>query len=64
MKTLFKAFVELIENAVVSWTVSCGLIYLIALCFDLPCTLRIATGIWLVQAFIRITLKSVNTDKK
>ena len=64
MKTLSKAFVELIENAIVSWTVSCGLIYLACWYFEVPCTLRMATGIWLIQALIRNTFNGTKTDKK
>lgn len=32
----------------ISWLISCGLIYLICLCFDLQFKWSIATGIWLI----------------
>lgn len=32
----------------ISWAMTCGIIYAIALCFSLPFTLPIATGIWLI----------------
>lgn len=57
MKALFKSIVELAENAAISWIVNCGIVYLAARCFGVPMTLRIATGIWLVQCFIRSTIK-------
>lgn len=31
-----------------SWGITCGLLYLIALCFDVVFSLKVATGIWLV----------------
>lgn len=32
----------------ISWILTCGLIWLICLCFSLPFKLGIATGIWLL----------------
>lgn len=57
MKTLFNSLVSLISTAVASWIVNCGLLYLAFLCLDIPFSVRMATGIWLLQAFVRSTLK-------
>lgn len=37
----------------VSWLVTCGIIYLITLCFGWTFTWSIATGIWLVMMLLR-----------
>ena len=59
MKALFTSIVGLITTAVVSWIINCGLLYLACFCFEVPMTLRIATGIWLVQALIKATFKDI-----
>lgn len=45
-----------------SWLITCGLVYLIALCFNLTFSLKIATGIWLIllliEKGIKITIKN------
>ena len=37
----------------ISWIITCGIIYLIALCFNLTFSWAIATGIWLVMCLLR-----------
>lgn len=37
-----------------SWAVICGLLKLITLCLDLPFSLSVATGIWLVICLIKL----------
>lgn len=36
-----------------SWAIICGLLKLIALCLDLPFSLSVATGIWLIICLIQ-----------
>lgn len=37
----------------ISWIVTCGIIYLITLCFGLTFSWAIATGIWLIILILR-----------
>ena len=46
-------------GAALSWSVTAGITYLIALCFNLSWSWLIATGIWLVLILIRGTFKVV-----
>lgn len=39
-----------------SWGITCGIIKLITLCFDLPFSLKYATGIWLLLNLIKSIL--------
>ena len=48
---------------VVSWLITCGLIWLIALCFKLTFSWAIATGIWLVMCLINFGVK-ITINKK
>lgn len=36
-----------------SWAVTCGIVYLITLCFGLPFSWPVATGIWLILILLR-----------
>lgn len=49
----------LLMLVVISWVITCGIIWLIALCFGLTFSWAIATGIWLILWLIRggITIK-------
>lgn len=38
----------------ISWAVICGLLKLITICFGLPFSLSIATGIWLIICLIKL----------
>lgn len=42
----------------VKWLITCGLIKLITLCFGLPFSWSIATGIWLVLYLLHSFFKS------
>ena len=47
-----------------SWLLTCGLFYLICLCFELSFTWAIATGIWLLMILARSVFNvTVNTKK-
>ena len=48
----------------ISWIATCGVIYLITLCFNWTFSWGIATGIWLVMAILRSVFKSNVTVKK
>lgn len=48
----------------VSWIATCGIVYLITLCFDLTFSWAIATGIWFVIWLLRSIFKSDVTVKK
>lgn len=47
-----------------SWALTCGVLYLIALCFGLTFSLKIATGIWLCLGLLDSCFKSHDTSKK
>ena len=74
MKEKFKMFgivggwvtLLLVVGYGVSWLVTCGLIKLITMCFDLTFSCGIATGIWLITIILKSIFKSnttVNTKK-
>ncbi len=42
----------IITFTAISWGVTCGIIYLITLCFELNFSLKVATGIWLVLGLL------------
>lgn len=46
-----------------SWGLTCGIIYLITLCFSLAFSWEIATGIWLVLMLLSSFFKSSNSKK-
>jgi uncharacterized membrane protein YgaE (UPF0421/DUF939 family) len=48
----------------ISWITTCGVIYLITLCFNWTFSWGIATGVWLVMAILRSVFKSNVTVKK
>lgn len=45
----------------ISWIVTCGIIYLITLCFGWHFSWAIATGIWLIVCLARTVFKSTTT---
>lgn len=71
MKDIFKIIygvsVTLIAIYGVNWLVTCGLIKLITMCFDLTFSWGISTGIWLITIILKSIFKSnttVNTKNK
>lgn len=44
-----------------SWGVTCGILYLIAICFGLTFKWSIATGIWLIMCLIWPLFKNGNS---
>lgn len=55
------AFLMIAAVYAVSWLVTCGIIYLITLCFSLEFTWLMATGVWLVilllKGIFKVTVK-------
>lgn len=51
-------------TAGMSWAVTCGILWLIALCFGLAFSLRTATGIWLAMSLISVFLNRIFTPTK
>ena len=47
----------------VSWLITCGIIWLITLCFSLTFSWAIATGIWLIMCLINCGIK-ITVNKK
>lgn len=47
----------------ISWLITCGLIWLIALCFKLTFSWAVATGIWLVMCLLNFGIK-ITVNKK
>ena len=43
----------LIGFGAISWLITCGIFYLITLCFDLEFSWLTATGVWLVMVLLR-----------
>lgn len=49
---IFLVILLFLVIAALSWLITCGIIYLITLCFGWSFSLAIATGIWLVLVLI------------
>lgn len=58
------ALIILAVIGAVSWIATCGIIYLITLCFGWTFSWAIATGIWLLMFLLSSVFKSNTTVKK
>lgn len=58
----FLAMLIIVAGYAVSWLVTCGIVYLITLCFGWTFTWSVATGIWLVTILMR-TIFNVTVKK-
>lgn len=58
------AIIVLLLASGLSWILTCGILYLISLCFSLAFSWSIATGIWLVLFLLSSFFRSVNTNSK
>lgn len=47
-----------------SWLLTCGLIYLVTLCFGLEFSWLFSTGIWLILAFLNPFKQKININNK
>ena len=64
MKKTMKAIIILVTTIAtlgISWGICCGLLKLISICFGLNFSIKVATGIWLALAFIKLL---ISTNKK
>lgn len=65
MKKTMKAIIILVTTIAtlgISWGICCGLLKLISICFGLNFSIKVATGIWLALAFIKL-LRGTNKKK-
>lgn len=63
MKGCITFFFALLIAMGLSWALTCGLIYLITLCFAWTFTWPIATGIWLILFLVSSFFRSSNSKK-
>lgn len=48
---------ELLLLLALSWGVTCLVMAGVCWCFDLPCSYKIATGVWLILTYIKFQIK-------
>ena len=58
------AIIVLFLILAISWGATCGILYLIALCFNIAFSWPIATGTWLILFLLSCFFKSSNSAKK
>lgn len=58
------AIIVLFLILAISWGATCGILYLIALCFNITFSWPIATGTWLILFLLSCFFKSSNSSKK
>lgn len=58
------AIILLFVIAGIAWGATCGILYLISLCFNLVFSWPIATGVWLALLLLSCFFKSSNSVKK
>ena len=58
MKELIIKLIIFLLLCAISWSITCGVIYLISLCFGFEFSWLIATGIWLVMILIKSLVPS------
>lgn len=63
MKEIFTKFLAFVMLTGISWGCMALIVQLIAECFDKSCTLKQATGIWLIIILLRVTF-NFNGGKK
>lgn len=60
----FLAVLVLVGVFAVSWIATCGLVYLVTLCFSLEFSWGVATGIWLLMFLLKnIFSNNINVKK-
>lgn len=57
------AIIVLFLILAISWGATCGILYLIALCFNIAFSWPIATGTWLILFLLASFFKSNNSSK-
>ena len=58
MKKFIIKLIIILLLCAISWLITCGIIYLISLCFGFEFSWLIATGIWLVMVLIKSLVPS------
>ncbi len=58
MKKLIIGIIIFIGLTAISWLITCGVIYLISLCFGFKFSWLIGTGVWLVMILIKSLIPS------
>lgn len=58
------AIIVLFFILAISWGATCGILYLVSLCFNIAFSLPIATGAWLLLFLLASFFKSSNSSKK
>ena len=54
----------LIGFGAISWLITCGIFYLITLCFSLEFSWLTATGVWLVMMLLKSIFNTTNKNKE
>lgn len=54
MKKINK-IINYITSVMFGWLLTCFLVWFIAICFDVPFTMNIGTGVWLITVLLRFT---------
>ena len=54
----------LIGFGAISWLITCGIFYLITLCFGLKFSWLTATGVWLVMILLKSIFNTTNKNKE
>lgn len=58
------AIVMFLVLGAISWLITCGLFYLITLCFSLEFSWFTATGVWLVMILLKSIFNTTNKNKE
>ena len=58
------AIVMFLVLGAISWLITCGIFYLITLCFSLEFSWLTATGVWLVMILLKSIFNTTNKNKE
>ena len=58
------AIVIFLVLGAISWLITCGIFYLITLCFSLEFSWLTATGVWLVTILLKAIFNTTNKNKE
>ena len=58
------AIVIFLALGAISWIITCGIFYLITLCFGLEFSWLTATGVWLVMILLKSIFNTTNKNKE
>ena len=58
------AIVMFLVLGAISWIITCGIFYLITLCFGLEFSWLTATGVWLVMILLKSIFSTTNKNKE